>query len=43
MQAHLLSPWEIVLPQEITVCTGDVTIDDTLVALLLLMWMIRAR
>lgn len=42
MATHLLSSWEI-MPQAITVCTGDVHIDGTIVAVLVLAWLIRTK
>ena len=42
MATHLLSSWEI-MPQAITVCTGDVHIDGTIVAGLVLAWVIRTK
>lgn len=42
MYSHLFSSWEI-MPQAITVCMGDVHIDGTIVAVLVLAWWIRTR
>ena len=42
MATHLPSSWEI-MPQAITVCTGDVHIDGTIVAVLVLAWLIRMK
>lgn len=40
MPHHLFSSWEI-MPQAITVCMGDVYIDGTCVAILVIVWLIR--
>ena len=42
MLPHLSSTWEI-MPQTVTVCTGDVHIDGTIVAVLVLAWLIRTK
>lgn len=40
MPNHLFSSWEI-MPQAVMVCTGDVHIDGTIIAVLVFAWLIR--
>lgn len=42
MNAYLYSPWEI-MPQAVTICTGDVNIDGTVLAIIAILWLIRTR
>lgn len=42
MALHLLPSWEI-MPQTLWVCVGDVHIDGTLIAIILVAWLIRTR
>ena len=42
MLTHLSSTWEI-MPQAVTVCTGDVHIDGSVIAVILLVWLIRTK
>lgn len=40
MVTHLFSSWEI-MPQALMVCTGDVYIDGSCVAILVIAWLVR--
>ncbi len=42
MYPHLISSWEI-MPHTINVCTGDVNIDATVAAILVVAWLIRTK
>ena len=42
MSYHLFSSWEI-MPQAVTVCTGDVHIDGSVIAVILLVWLNRTK
>ncbi len=42
MSEHLYSSWEI-MPQAVTICTGDVNIDGTVLAIIAILWLIRTR
>ena len=42
MLTHLSSTWEI-MPQAVTVSTGDVHIDGSVIAVFLLVWLIRTK
>ena len=42
MATHLLSSWEI-MPQSVSICTGDVHIDGSVIAVILLVWLIRTK
>ena len=43
MLTHLFSSWEIIMPQSVAICTGDIHVDGLVLAVVVLAWLIRAR
>lgn len=43
MLTHLFSSWEIIMPQSVAINTGDIHVDGLVLAVVMLVWLIRAR